>query len=115
MPIGMQLDNGLVNRTNKLIINPWTGPTECGWSDCWDRAREGYDVRMHEHPRWIPCSWVDQAGGVYGRHAHYNFCSERCARYWVLSSGLYAHETAARNNGLVYGMAGPGDKLGRYR
>ena len=115
MPIGMQPDNGRVNRVNKLIMNPWTGPTECGWADCWNQAREGYAVRMHEHPRHVGCWTVDQSYGMLGRHAFYNFCSQHCARYWVLSSGVYAHETAARNHGLIYGMAAPGDKLGRYR
>ena len=115
MPISMAPDNGRVNRTNKLIVNPWTGPIECCWADCWNQAREGYSVRMHEHMRRVSCSTVDQSYGMYGRHTFYNFCSPRCARYWVLSSGLYAHETAARNNGLIYGMAAPGDKLGRYR
>lgn len=115
MHFSMAPDNGLVNRVNKYIVNPWTGPTECGWADCWEKAREGYAIRLHEHPPRVSCTTVDQSYGMFGRHAHFNFCSARCARYHALSMGWAAHETAARNNGLIYGMAAPGDKLGRYR
>ena len=111
----MAPDNGKVNRVSKLVVNPDTGPITCCWDDCWNRARTLWPLRTHEHHPRIPCDWVDQAGGMYGRHAWYTFCSEQCRRYWMLSSGWRAHETAARNNGRIYGMAAPGDKLGRYR
>lgn len=100
----MAPDNGRVNRVNKLIMNPWTGPTTCGWADCYKRATVIWSVRMHEHVDRVPCHWVEQAGGALGRHAMYNFCSEECLMFWVGSSGENAHETAARNNGKIYGM-----------
>jgi len=103
----MAPDNGRVNRVSKLVVNPDTGPIYCCWADCGQRARSSYVMRTHEHPRTWPCE--------AGRHAFYTFCSPRCGRYFALSMGWAAHETAARNNGLIYGMAAPGDKLGRYR
>lgn len=115
MRFSMSPDAGNVNRVNKLIVNPWTGPTYCGWHTCDELAREGWGVRTHEHPWRFRCSDVDQAGGLMGRHAHYNFCSDWCRDYWLGSSGLMAHETAARNGGKIFGMAAPGRKLGRYR
>lgn len=115
MRFSMAPDNGRVNRVSRLIVNPDTGPVDCCWSDCWNKARDSYTMRFHEHVRTVPCSWVEQGGGMYGRHAFYTFCSARCGRYFALSMGWSAHETAARNNGLIYGMAAPGDKIGRYR
>ena len=115
MRFSMAPDSGNVNRVNKLIINPWTGPTYCGWHNCDQLAREGWTVRLHEHPKGIRCSTVEQSFGLYGRHAFYNFCSDWCRDYWMLCTGAQAHETAARNNGKIFGMAAPGRKLGRYR
>ena len=110
----MAPDNGRVNRINKLIINPWTGPTECGWFDCWQRAREGYTVRMHEHSANVPCRWVEQSDGSLGRHAFYNFCSAWCRALFLSSTGFHARETAARNRGQIFGMYPEGMKQGRY-
>ena len=115
MPYSMAAPNSRVNRVARLIVNPDTGPICCCWDDCDQRARTIYPVRTHEHRLDIACDLIDAAGGLYGRHAWYTFCSERCKRYWLLCSGLRAHETAARNNGKIYGMAAPGEKLGRFR
>jgi hypothetical protein len=104
-----------VNRVAKLVVNPWTGPIDCCWSDCWNKARTIYPLRTHEHRPSVPCAWVDQAGGALGTHSHYTFCSEQHLRYFLLCSGMNAHETAARNQGKIYGMAGPGEKIGRLR
>lgn len=115
MKISMAPDSGRVNRVNKLIINPWTGPTTCCWDTCDKRATVIWSVRMHEHRPDIPCSDVEQAFGLLGRHAHYNFCSEACLMYWVGSSGQHAHETAARNGGRIYGMRPAGINPGLFR
>ena len=103
----MAPDNGRVNRVSRLIVNPWTGPVDCCWSDCWNLARDIWPLRVHEHPPRWPCE--------AGQHAVYTFCSERCRDYFLWSSGWRAHETAARNGGRIYGMAPEGSKLGRFR
>lgn len=115
MPFSMAPDNGRVNRVSKLIINPDTGPIYCCWDTCDQLARTIYPLRLHEHPLHVPCDWVEQGRGALGRHAYYTFCSEGHRRYWLVSSGLRASETAARNNGKIYGMAETGYKIGRFR
>lgn len=102
MIISMAPDNGRVNRVSKLIVNPWTGPVECCWADCWNLARQTWDIRIHEHSRSIPC------GSPFAQHAHYTFCSQGHADFWFASSGLQAHDTAARNQGRILGMHSPG-------
>lgn len=115
MPFSMAPDNGRVNRTSKLIVNPWTGPVDCCWDDCWNLARDIWPIRLHEHPLHVPCHTVDASQGLWGRHAFMTFCSEKCRDYWLWSSGWRAKDTAARNNGRIYGMAPPGQKIGRFR
>jgi hypothetical protein len=98
-----------VNRVERLIINLDTAMAMmCAWDDCDRRARTPYQVRAHEHPPHIPCDAVNAAGGRYGRHAHYAFCSDNCKDFWISSSGSRAHELAARNNGRIYGMHSAG-------
>lgn len=93
-----------VNRVERLMINLDTAmPMVCGWDECDKRARTPYQVRVHEHQA-AKCDDVNAAGGALGRHAHYVFCCERHLLYWVTSSGKRAHETAARNNGRIYGQ-----------
>jgi hypothetical protein len=111
----MAPDNGRVNRTSKLIVNPWTGPVECCWDDCWELARNIWPIRLHEHPLHVPCDLVDAAGGDLGRHAIMSFCSEGHRDYWLWCSGWRAKVLAAENGGLVYGMAPKGSKIGRFR
>lgn len=93
------------NRVERLIINLDTAmPMVCAWDECDKRARTPYQVRVHEHVGHLPCDMVNAGGGELGRHAHYAFCSERHRLYWVTCSGPRAHETAARNNGRIYGQ-----------
>ena len=115
MRFGMGPDNGRVNRVSKLVVNPWTGPIECCWDDCWNKARDSYIMRFHEHTPAVPCSWVEQAGGQLGRHTFYTFCCREHADFWAACSGSNAHETAARNRGQIYGQASTGNKIGRFR
>jgi hypothetical protein len=98
-------------RVERLLINlDTTLPSICAWADCDKQARTPYQVRIHEHVG--KCSDVALTGG---RHSHFTFCSDHCMDYWVWSSGWRAHETAARNNGRIWGMAPPGSKIGRFR
>jgi hypothetical protein len=102
-----------VNRVEKLIINlDTTLPMVCGWDECDRRARTSYQVRLHEHPR-VSCTAVNEAGGELGRHAHFAFCSERHLMYWVNATGTHAHESAARNQGRIYGQLPAGMRGGR--
>ena len=113
MSIGMQRDNGKVNRVAKLIINPDTGPIYCCWDECDKRATVIWSVRLHEHPKHVPCGWVDQAFGDLGRHTMMTFCSQTHLLYWVSCSGSRAHELAARNQGRIYGQLPAGAKQTR--
>ena len=97
MPYSMSPANGRVNRVEKLIINLDTAmPLSCAWDECDRRARTPYQVRTHEHPAHWDCR--------IGRHSVYAFCADRHRQYWLNSSGRRAHETAARNRGLIYGQ-----------
>ena len=103
----------MINRVEKLIINLDTAmPVACAWDDCTRRARTSHQVRTHEHPPDIGCGWVNAAGGAYGRHVIYAFCSESCKDFWVACSGGRAHDLAARNQGRVYGQHSAGMKRG---
>jgi hypothetical protein len=105
----MAPDNGRVNRVARYIINPDTGPIPCCWDTCDRRALTIWPLRTHEHPPHWPCDHP------YAQHSHYTFCCDQHRRYWLLSSGWRAHETAARNNGQIYGYLWPGEKIGRFR
>lgn len=101
----------MINRVERLIINLDTAmPLKCGWDDCDKRARTPYQVRVHEHAACFSCSEVNAAGGEFGRHTHFAFCSENCKDYWISCSGGRAHELAARNQGRIYGMHSAGLK-----
>jgi hypothetical protein len=109
MAIGMQA--AAPARVERLMINLDTAlPMMCAWDDCDRRARTPYQIRVHEHT-----GRCNSEAARYGRHTHYVFCSERCRDYWAACSGPNAHETAARNQGRIYGMAPAGSKIGRYR
>lgn len=105
MPIGMQPSSG--NRGVKYIVNPWTGPIDCCWSDCWNRALDIWSIRMHEHARSIPCN------SPFAQHAVYTFCSQSHADYWAASSGWRAHDTADRHRGRIWGNHSAGMRNGR--
>ena len=105
----MQPDNGRVNRVSRLIVNPDTGPIDCCWSDCWNLARSTWTIRFHEHPPSIRCE------SPFAQHSNMTFCSQQHADYFAWSTGWRAHETAARNQGRILGMAPEGSKLGRLR
>jgi hypothetical protein len=105
----MAPDNGRVNRTSKLIVNPWTGPILCCWDTCDRLARDIWPVRLHEHPPHWPCDYPGS------QHTFMTFCSARCRDYWLWSSGWRAKVLAAENNGRIYGMAPKGSKIGRFR
>ena len=101
----------MINKVEKLIINlDMQKPVTCAWDECDKHARTSHQVRTHEHPLHLRCSAVDQAGGAYGRHMIYAFCSEGHLDFWVASSGSRAHDLAARNQGRVYGQHSPGLK-----
>jgi hypothetical protein len=98
-----------VNRVERLIINMDTAMAMmCAWHNCDKRARTPYQVRVHEHPATFKCDFVNAAGGEYGRHAHFAFCSDNCKDLWVSSSGKRAHDLAARNQGRIFGMHSAG-------
>src|SRR5215469_7155340 len=99
---GMAPDNGKVNRVSKLIVNPWTGPIDCCWSDCWERARSTWTIRFHEHSPRLRCD------SPFAQHSNMTFCSEQHLLYFAHSSGWRAHELAARNRGLIHGQAPEG-------
>jgi hypothetical protein len=87
-------------RVERLMINLDTMMAMvCGWDECDKRARTPYQVRVHEHAG--RCS---SEIAQHGRHSHYVFCTERHLLYWVTSTGANAHETAARNQGRIYGQ-----------
>ncbi len=113
MPIGMQ--PSAPARVERLIINQSTTlPIVCCWDTCDRPARTSYRVRAHEHPPRLDCSHVDQAGGAWGRHAIYSFCSEGCLGYWIDCTGKRARELEARRNGKIYGNRLPGATGRRY-
>lgn len=88
------------NRIEKLIINLDTAmPLKCAWDECDKRARTPYQVRTHEHAACYRCD-----DPVWGRHAHYAFCTERHRLYWLNASGANAHRAAAENRGKIYGQ-----------
>lgn len=96
------------NRVERLIINLDMGmPLTCAWDDCYRPARTPYQIRVHEHAAHIKCHEVAELGG---RHMHYAFCSERCKEYWLAATGEAAHDTAARNQGRIYGQLPAGMK-----
>jgi endogenous inhibitor of DNA gyrase (YacG/DUF329 family) len=100
-----------INRVERLIINLDTAMAlSCAWDDCPKRARTPYQVRTHEHPPGVSCSTVNAAGGTYGRHALYAFCSDRCKAYWLNATGKNAHQSASDNRGLIYGQLPAGKK-----
>ena len=102
-------------RVERLIISLDTAlPLACCWDDCDRRARTPYQVIVHEHPAHLRCSHVDQAGGAWGRHMHYAFCSEHCLDYYEACTGTEAHMTASQHRGRIYGMASAGAPR-RYR
>lgn len=98
-----------VNRVAKLIVNPDTGPIDCCWADCWNRARDIWTIRFHEHARSLRCD------SPFAQHSNMTFCSQQHADYFAHSTGWRAHELAARNRGLIFGMAPEGSKIGRLR
>ena len=100
-----------INRVEKLIINLDTCmPIICCWDECDRRARTSHQACAHEHPLHIGCDWVNAAGGAYGRHAIYAFCSDSHLDYWISATGWRAHELAARNQGRIYGQHSAGNK-----
>ena len=113
MPIGMQ--PSAPRRVERLIINLDTAmPLTCAWDTCDRRARTTYQVRTHEHPPVLDGSAVAQAGGAWGRHVIYAFCSEGHLGYWVDSSGRRARELEARRGGKIWGNRLPGATGRRY-
>ena len=107
MPLGMQ--PAAPRRVERLIINLDTAmPLTCAWDECDARARTTWQIRVHEHPPGLSCAAVTEAGGAYGRHAHYAFCCEGHLGYWADCSGWRANELAARRGGRIYGNRLPG-------
>ena len=100
-----------INRVERLIINLDTAmPLSCAYRDCEKRARTPYQIRVHEHQRWMKCELV----GLYGgRHTHYAFCSENCKDLWLAETGEAASDTASRHGGRIAGMHSAGMRRGR--
>jgi hypothetical protein len=98
-------------RVERLMINLDTQmPMVCGWDECDRMARTPYQVRIHEH-----AGRCNSELAQYGRHAHYVFCCEDHLNFWVMESGDYAKETAARHQGRIHGYLPAGKRLGRFR
>lgn len=87
-------------RVQKRVINHDRGGTfvMCAWDTCDRDGYQLYGLRQHEHARNIPCD------SSLAKHITFVFCSDRHKQFWLNATGPNAHESAARNNGRIYGM-----------